>query len=331
MNILVTGSNGFVGTKLMFKLEEHKHNVIGIDISSHSDYPQKHPNTILGDIRIIDDLNKAWEKSLELFSQPIDLIIHCAASKHDFGISDKEYYSHNQFGTKIITQFMSVHNLKKIIYYSTVGVQGHSPEPKDELGELAPNHPYGASKLAGEEEIIEWMKNETNSEVIFLRPSVIYGEYHFANMYKMINMMHKRPWFMLSEGNYVKSIVSVNNIIDMTLFLLLHFKQGIQIFNGIDKPYYTLKELMEIICLNKNFKIPFIKIPYWLALSLGKMIDIPANLFKIDFPINSNRIKKFVTPTFFYGEKIRELGYVQQNSIETEMSKMTDWYMKCHQ
>lgn len=327
MNILVTGSNGFVGTKLMFKLEENNNNVIGIDISSHSNYPQKHPNTFIGDIRKIEDLNFIWDKALSLFSAPIDLIIHCAASKHDFGISDEEYFSHNQHGTKVITEFMTLHNIKKIIYYSTVSVYGHHPEPKDETGEIQPNHPYGESKLAGEIEITEWMKTTSESEVVFLRPSVIYGEYHYANMYKMINMMHKRPWFMLSDGNYVKTLISVNNIIDMTLFMMPRLEKGIQIYNAIDKPYYTLKELMQIVCLNKNFKMPLIKIPFVFALFIGKLIDIPANLFKIDFPINSNRIMKFTTPTFFYSEKIREKGYIQQNSIESEMAKMTEWYI----
>ena len=38
MNILITGSNGFVGSNLMWKLEEEGHQVIGIDISDQCDY-----------------------------------------------------------------------------------------------------------------------------------------------------------------------------------------------------------------------------------------------------------------------------------------------------
>jgi nucleoside-diphosphate-sugar epimerase len=58
MNILITGSNGFVGSKLMWSLEADGHTVIGLDISSHCD-AQTHPETMIGDIRVIKDC-KAW-------------------------------------------------------------------------------------------------------------------------------------------------------------------------------------------------------------------------------------------------------------------------------
>ena len=50
MNILITGSNGFVGSRLMWVLEEKGHEVHGIDNSTHC-LREKHPNTIIGDIR----------------------------------------------------------------------------------------------------------------------------------------------------------------------------------------------------------------------------------------------------------------------------------------
>ncbi len=58
MNILITGSNGFVGSNLMRELEEDGHTVIGIDISEHCE-GKKHPQTLRGDIRSLKDLNRA--------------------------------------------------------------------------------------------------------------------------------------------------------------------------------------------------------------------------------------------------------------------------------
>lgn len=49
MNILITGSNGFVGSRLMWFLEEKGHNVWGIDKSEICLW-KKHRNTIKGDI-----------------------------------------------------------------------------------------------------------------------------------------------------------------------------------------------------------------------------------------------------------------------------------------
>jgi len=57
MNILITGSNGFVGSNLMWELEEDGHTVIGIDISEHCE-GKKHSQTLRGDIRSLKDLNR---------------------------------------------------------------------------------------------------------------------------------------------------------------------------------------------------------------------------------------------------------------------------------
>ena len=63
MNILITGSNGFVGSNLMWELEKDGHTVIGIDISEHCE-GKKHPETMLGDIRSLKDLNNASPSEL---------------------------------------------------------------------------------------------------------------------------------------------------------------------------------------------------------------------------------------------------------------------------
>ena len=86
MNILITGSNGFVGSKLMWELESDGHQVTGIDISTHCD-AKPHPQTKSGDIRVAADLDRVAADFFPAHSAKLDLVIHCAASKHDFGIS----------------------------------------------------------------------------------------------------------------------------------------------------------------------------------------------------------------------------------------------------
>ena len=65
MNIFITGSNGFVGSKLMWFLEEKGHNVWGID-NSDVCLREKHPRTTNGDIRNIEDLRKFNDKNFDL-------------------------------------------------------------------------------------------------------------------------------------------------------------------------------------------------------------------------------------------------------------------------
>jgi GlcNAc-P-P-Und epimerase len=326
MNILITGSNGFVGSALMWRLQAEGHQAIGIDISPHCD-ANSHPDTIIGDIRKPDDLKTIYKIFNTKHTEGLDLVIHCAAAKHDFGISGKEYYSHNEHGTKVLLDFMQANGIISLVNFSTVSVFGHPHKRTDEDGEFVPDHPYGASKLAGELLCTNWQKADPTRELVVLRPTVIYGPHNFANVYKLMDMMHRRPYAMLGKGDYVKSILSLANIIDMTIFALTVIKPGAQYYNCVDKPYITLRQLMETIAANPAFKVPGLIIPVWCAVFIGKLFDIPAKLLNIDFPINSDRMYKLATATDFAAEHIRDAGYVQKHTIEEQVKATTDWYL----
>lgn len=320
MNILITGSNGFVGSRLMFFLEEKGHTVYGID-NSRTCNITPHPETINGDIRNRQDF-APFEHDL------IDLIIHCAASKHDFGISKEEYFSNNEYGTEVLMNFAEDIGVKKIIYYSTVSVYGHQNKPCDEQADYLSNTVYGDSKLAGERIINIWQqKDPTKRAVVILRPSVIFGPHNFANMYNLINQMYKYPWFMIGKGDHIKSMISLENMVDLTYFVMDKMEPGVQNFNCIDKPYLTVWELMKIIASQNEFKLPKYKIPLKFAVLIGRFFEFLSKLMKKDLPINRDRMIKFGTATDYRAEKIRELGYTQKFSIKNEMIRTCNWYL----
>jgi len=326
MNILITGSNGFVGSRLMWELEKDGHKVIGIDISNHCD-DQPHPLTFRGDIRKIADLDSVNGSFLIKYNAEIDLIIHCAAAKHDFGVKRQDYCSHNKYGTKTLLRFASQRGIRKLINISSVAVFGHPLGVADENSPYATDHPYGESKLAGELISINWQNQDPTRELIVLRPAVIYGPHNYANVYKLIDMMHRRPWLTIGNGDHIKAIVSRQTVIDMIRFAMTRLKPGYEHYNCVDEPYITLKQLMETIALNPAFRIPRIKLPLAYALAIGYVFDIPAKLLGIDLPVNSDRMRKLATPTHFTAEKIRRDGFIQKYSIEASVAEMCNWYI----
>ena len=322
MNVLITGSTGFVGSRLMFYLEEKGHTVWGIDNSKHC-LRQLHPHNIKGDIRKIEDFDIFKDKDIEL-------IIHCAAAKHDFGVAVDEYYSNNEYGTDVLMQFAEEQSIAKIIYYSTVSVYGHAAVPCDESGELLADNEYGKSKLAGEKVIEKYYQKNPKLQIIFLRPSIIYGPNNFANMYNLIAMQNKRFWVTIGDGSHIKSMVSLENLIDMTNWSIDKLKPGIKIYNTLDKPHITVQELMDIIASHQGFSKPMIKVPLALAVGVGIFFDMIANIIGKDIPINSDRMRKFATSTEYYSEKIRREGYVQQHTIEKQITETIKWYNANH-
>lgn len=320
MKILITGANGFVGSRLMWFLEQKGHEVLGMDISEHC-LRGAHPKTVLGDVRNSEDFASFSNKGIEM-------IIHCAASKHDFGISPDEYYSNNELGTEVVMKFAAQEKIKKIIYYSTVSVYGHKAVPCGEDGPLYANNEYGVSKLAGEKVIERFAAQDKSLEIFFLRPSIIYGPHNFANMYNLIAMQNRRFWVTIGKGAHIKSMVSLENLVDMTYWCFDRFQPGIQIYNTLDKPYITVQELMKIIASHPGFSLPILQVPLGLVMVVGKAFDVLAKVLKKDLPINSDRMQKFATSTEYYSEKIRDDGYVQQHSIEKEMGRTVQWYME---
>ena len=323
MKILITGSSGFVGSALMPYLENLGHEVYGIDRDKNSIYPI-HNNTVVEDIFTINTIKE--------FKQPFDLIIHCAAAKSDFGVSKQEYYRDNEEVTNILIDFAESRGVKKIVYYSTVSVYGHQKEACDEDGDILSNTVYGDSKLAGEKIIEKWLKKDENNKAIFLRPSVIYGTNNYANMYNLIDRLYGSPLFMVGNGKHVKSMVALNNLLDMTLFAIeTGFKNKLDVYNCLDKPYCTVNELMEIIADIDGFKMPMINIPIWLAYILATPFEIVSKLTGKDLKVNWNRLNKFNTSTDYLAERIREKGYKQKYSTKEEITKMVNWYITLKQ
>jgi len=139
MNILVTGSSGFIGQNLVKKLLTLNHNVITIDLKGKIDNT-KHYQI---DITDLDKLNS--------ITDDIDIIYHLAAQSYGKGsiIDPNKDLNWNIQGTLNICRFAENKSVKKIIYSSSMAVYGnHEISYESDYPEPLSN--YGVSKLAGE-------------------------------------------------------------------------------------------------------------------------------------------------------------------------------------
>ncbi|MGC6479570.1 MAG: NAD-dependent epimerase/dehydratase family protein [Flavobacteriaceae bacterium] len=304
--ILLTGSNGFVGKNLINAIPDHEKLTL-IDKNS--------TNPI--DLSYID---------LNVKSQNFELIIHLAAAKGDFNLSKEDFYRDNVLATKGLIKIAENSNCNRIIHYSTVSVYGHYNNSKNENAELNPNSTYGATKLESEKLLIEWANKSPERSLVILRPSVIYGINNYANMYNLMTMLKKRFSVMIGNGNQIKSMVSVNNIVDITMWCLdQNFKNKVEIFNCTEPPHFKLNELINIISSQKGYYKPKVYIPIWIAKICAFPVDILSRLIKIDLKITVDRINKVTTATDYRSLKLEEYGYQWKYDSKDEIIKMANW------
>ena len=82
------------------------------------------------------------------------------------------------------------------------------------------------------------------------------------------------------------------------------------IYNYCDYPQQNINSQSLMISKIKIKEKP-IKIPLWLTKIFTIPVDLIEKFIGKDLKINSMRVKKFITPTFFISDKIRKHGFIQ--------------------
>ncbi len=148
MKILITGAAGFLGLHLTKYIYDKKINLTLLDIAPYNkaEYPNQAQNNdllnyVTGDIRDI--------KAMEPLIKEADFIIHAAAALPLW--SDKEIYSTNIDGTKLLLELALKYKIKHFVYISSTAVYGvPKVHPIYEDSELIGVGAYGKSKIAAE-------------------------------------------------------------------------------------------------------------------------------------------------------------------------------------
>jgi nucleoside-diphosphate-sugar epimerase len=172
-NILVTGSNGMIGTRLCERLIEKNYNVFG------ADHKKNLWNTNVDKLTVNLDMRDK-SKVLELLPKNIDLVIHLAGHARVYNsVIDPSLALDNFLLIFNILEFARINHIKKFIFSSSREVYGNSTEPmhaEDDASIKNCESPYTASKIAAEALI--WACHRCYGiDFIIFRFSNVYGMY----------------------------------------------------------------------------------------------------------------------------------------------------------
>ena len=283
MNLIIGGS-GFVGNALITLLG--KENCFNID---------KNPSKLYPDITFICDIRYPIDF---YFNFKIHNIILLAAEHKDDVTPISLYYDVNVNGTINVLNFMNKHNIKNLIFLSSVAVYGLNLNFPNELFPPNPFNHYGKSKLQAENEIIKWFSlNENQKKITIIRPTVIFGEGNRGNVFNLIKQIIDDKMIQIGNGLNYKSIAYIGNVVDFISHNINNTDLGLKIFNYSDTPDYNMNEFVHIVNESANRKKRYLKISYKFALLIGFIFDLFSFLTNKKFNISSIRIKKYCSNT----------------------------------
>lgn len=252
MNILVTGTSGFIGNKLARELNIRNHTVVGADIKAPAIKPPYES--------LIMDLAD-WNQ-VKTLSKDFDVIYHLAGhSAGDLSIENyEEDLRSNTFSTANIIKLAQNSKTKQIIYASSMAVYGKQDKfPVSEDRTPNPLIYYGANKLASEYylKIASSEKLHTTSIRLFN----IYGPGQDIDNLKqglvsifIGEFIKNKHLEMKGSPKRFRDFLYIDDAVEGLILCLGNDKINGEIINLASGKAHTLGQLTEIIRKNLPFK-----------------------------------------------------------------------------
>lgn len=308
MKILVTGTDGYIGSLLGSVLMDRGHEVVGIDTGFYRDgwlynAVKQSPRWIRKDIRDIT------EKDLEGF----DAVAHLAELSNDpLGkLNNDITYEINHIGSVELAKKCKKVGVSRFVYTSSCSVYGVGGDDfKTEESATDPQTAYAKCKVRVERDVSPLASDQFSPT--FLRNATAYGPSPRMRFDIVLNNLSGLAWTtkeikMTSDGQPWRPLVHVLDICDAIACVLESPREKIhnQIFNvGATSDNYRVKEIAEIVAEtftgcslsfgtndadNRSYRVSFEKISTQLGFQCKRNAKIGAEqlheVFKrIDMP-----------------------------------------------
>ena len=279
MNILVTGANGFVGNSICLKLIQQNHVI-------KASMRQATKSLVGADTMLVEaiKIDTNWTNYLV----DIEIVIHTAARVHIMGESAAnsltEFRSVNTAGTLNLARQAVKAGVKRFIFISSIKVNGEETQPSQPFKEddsSIPTDPYGLSKYEAEQGLLK-LAQETDMEVVIIRPPLVYGSGVKANFFTMMKWINKGVPLPFGSIHNQRSLIALDNLVSFIIHCIDHPKAANEIFLISDGEDVSTTELLQKVAKafgKKTFLLPVpVGIMRFFAKLLGKE-DVANRLF----------------------------------------------------
>lgn len=325
--VLVTGASGFLGREVVNELQKNKiYEVSGlIGKTSKTDYFENSTPTNILRVDIAD------YSTLEIAKNKLkgtDCVIHTAGLAHQFGrTTKKDFWNVNVRGTENICKLASELEARQFVLISSVSVYGdHGDAEIFETFECRPESFYAESKLEAESKAQDFCQ-ANDIHLTILRPSTIIGEGDRGNTSRVINLIDKKRFVWVGNGDNKKSLIYKNDVARGILRSIEAINSdSAEIYNLTAQPV-TMKEIVFAVAENLHLKIPRIKIPEALVRDFFRL---SAATRSFAYLRNLEKtVEKWLSDDIFSGKKFNDhFNFKPETSISDALAKQVDHYLK---
>ncbi|RPJ61896.1 MAG: SDR family oxidoreductase [Acidobacteria bacterium] len=296
MRVLVTGTDGYIGTLLAPRLMEQGFEVTGIDTGFYRDAwiynngIRKFPLSLFSDIRDVEE---------EHF-KGFDAVVHLAELSNDpLGeIDPRITFQINYLGSARLARLCRSAGAKRFVYTSSCSVYGAGGgEIKTEESSVAPQTAYAECKSMVERDVTAMATDDFSP--VFLRNATAYGPSPRMRFDLVLNNLAGMAWTtgqirVTSDGSPWRPLVHLLDICDAVIAVLKAPREVVhrQVFNvGKTSENYRVRELAEIVAQtfpsctlsfgtndsdNRSYRVSFDKIERVLGFCCRRNVHVGA-------------------------------------------------------
>lgn len=327
MNILVTGSTGFVGSNLCRGLIDQGHRVRAFHRSSSNlrlleGLPVEH---VLGDLTQPETLEAAMEGA--------EVVFHAAAWLGDSHQTGRQYAVTVE-GTRVALQAARKAGVRRVVHTSTaatLGMPDQSFPGQTEL--LNENHawnirpddyPYGYAKYLAEQEVQKAVAQ--GLDVVIVNPCLVFGA---GDLYRqassLITQVADRHLTVVTEGGV--NCVHIEDVVRGHLAALDCGRTGERYILGSEN--LSFRQLLQMIAGAAGVPAPHRMVPA----SLLRAMAGPAQLLHsyLSLPVSPEMLR-MAGYNFFYDlhKAEKELGLTQRRPVQEAIQEAYAWYTQAN-
>ena len=322
MKILVTGATGFLGSRLIEKLNSL--NYINEIIATGRKLRRTHIvesqkiKYILGDLS-----DKVFVNQI---TSEVDILINCASLSSPWGtyLDFEKANIHTQIN---LIEACKTNKVKKIIYISSPGVYYEFKDiigisEKDPLPKTFVNH-YAKTKFLAEE-----LLKSSKLPYVILRPKAIIGRGDQVIVPRLIKAYDEQKLKIVGNGKNLIDLTPVSNVVDAIILAINNDKAINQTFNLSNGKPVKLWDVVNYVLKKLDRSIVTKKVPFWIAYIVSHLYELNSKVFNTGEPATTRYSIGVLAKSFTLNiQKANNvLKYVPNQTTEEAIEEFLKWY-----